>query len=113
MAGTVRYEVADGGVATIALDQPETRNALSDEVLDDLLAAFSAAGSDASVRCVVLRSTHETVFSSGGNLAGFAAEAPLVHKHFGTDRFPRLFRLIGELGKPSICAAGGHVLAGG
>ena len=28
------------GVATIALDQPETRNALSDELLDELLAAF-------------------------------------------------------------------------
>jgi enoyl-CoA hydratase/carnithine racemase len=38
---------------------------------------------------------------------------PLVHKHFGTDRFPRLFQLIGGLGKPSICAANGHVLAGG
>jgi enoyl-CoA hydratase len=60
----------------------------------------------------VLTSTHEKVFSSGGDLAGFAAEAPLVHKHFGTDRFPRLFRLIGELGKPSLCAANGHVLAG-
>jgi 3-hydroxypropionyl-coenzyme A dehydratase len=109
--GTLRYEVASG-VATIALDQPETRNALSDEVLDDLIAAFGAARDDDAVRCVVLRSTHEKVFSSGGNLAGFAAEAPLVHKHFATDRFPRLFRLIGELGKPSICAANGHVLAG-
>ncbi len=37
---------------------------------------------------------------------------PLVHKHFGSDRFVKLFRLIGELGKPSICAANGHVLAG-
>ena len=36
-----------------------------------------------------------------------------MHKHLGTERFPRLFRLIGELGKPSICAANGHVLAGG
>ena len=96
----------------VALDQPDTRNALSDELLDDLIAAFTAARDDAAVRCVVLTSTHEKVFSSGGNLAGFAAEVPLVHKHFGTDRFPRLFRLIGELGKPSICAAGGHVLAG-
>src|ERR671918_280584 len=111
MGDTVRYEV-DGGVATIALDHPETRNALSDEVLDDLIAAFERARGDEAVRCVVLTSTHEKVFSSGGNLAGFAAEAPLVHKHFGTDRFPRLFRLIGELGKPTICAAGGHVLAG-
>lgn len=108
---TVRFEVGEG-VATIALDQPETRNALSDELLDDLLGAFEAARDDEAVRCVVLTSTHEKVFSSGGNLAGFAAEVPLVHKHFATDRFPRLFRLIGELGKPTICAANGHVLAG-
>jgi 3-hydroxypropionyl-coenzyme A dehydratase len=108
---TVRYEVADG-VATIALDQPDTRNALSDALLDDLLGAFTAARDDDDVRCVVLTSTHEKVFSSGGNLAGFAADQPLVHKHFGIDRFPRLFRLIGQLGKPSICAANGHVLAG-
>src|ERR671936_80752 len=104
---TVRYEVA-GGVATITLDQPETRNALSDQVLDDLLAAFAAARDDAAVRCVVLTSSHETVFSSGGNLGGFAAEMPLVHKHAAIDRFPRLFRLMGELGKPTICAANGH-----
>jgi enoyl-CoA hydratase/carnithine racemase len=107
----VRYDVA-AAVATIALDHPETRNALSDEVLDGLIAAFERARDDAAVRCVVLTSAHEKVFSSGGNLAGFAADVPLVHKHFATERFPRLFRLIGELGKPTICAANGHVLAG-
>jgi enoyl-CoA hydratase len=108
----VRYEVAAAGVATITLDQPETRNALSDEVLDGLIAAFERARDDEAVRCVVLTSSHERVFSSGGNLAGFAADVPIVHKHLGTERFPRLFRLIGELGKPTICAANGHVLAG-
>ena len=35
-----------------------------------------------------------------------------MHKHFGTERFPRLFRTIMQLGKPTICAANGHVLAG-
>jgi enoyl-CoA hydratase len=109
---TLRYEISDAGVATIALDQPETRNALSDELLDELIAAFAAARDDPDVRCVVLTSTHERIFSAGANLAGFAAEVPLAHKHFGTERFPRLFRLIGELGKPTICAANGHVLAG-
>src|ERR687895_2036449 len=112
MPDTVRYDAAASGVATIALDDPETRNALSDDVLDDLIEAFELARDDDGVRAVVLTSTHEKVFSSGGNLAGFAAEAPLVHKHFATDRFPRLFRMIGELGKPTICAANGHVLAG-
>src|SRR4051794_23330464 len=109
---TLRYGVADSGVATVALDQPETRNALSDELLDDLLAAFAAAREDAAVRCVVLTSTHEKVFSSGGNLSGFAADEPLVLKHWATDKFPRVFTLLGELGKPSLCAANGHVLAG-
>ena len=109
---TLRYDVADTGVATIALDQPETRNALSDELLGELIDALQAVRDDDAVRCVVLTSTHEKVFSAGGNLAGFAAEVPLVHKHFATERFPALFRLLGELGKPSICAANGHVLAG-
>jgi enoyl-CoA hydratase/carnithine racemase len=109
---TLRYDLSDTGVATIALDQPDTRNALSDELLAELVGALQAARDDPQVRCVVLTSTHEKVFSSGANLAGFAAEMPLVHKHFATDRFPGLFRLIGELGKPSICAANGHVLAG-
>jgi enoyl-CoA hydratase len=109
---TLRYALADTGVATITLDQPETRNALSDEVLDDLLAAFADARDDDAVRCVVLTSSHETVFSSGGNLAGFAADEPLAHKHAGAARFPELFQLIGRLGKPSVCAANGHVLAG-
>src|SRR5918993_1352649 len=109
---TLRYRVEDA-VATIALDQPETRNALSDQVLEELLAAFIAAKEDDAVRSVVLTSTHETVFSSGGNLAGFAADVPLVHKHLETGaRFPALFTAIGQLGKPSLCAANGHVLAG-
>jgi enoyl-CoA hydratase/carnithine racemase len=109
---TLRYEVSPAGVATIALDQPETRNALSDQLLDELVAALEEARSHDAVRVVVLTSTHDRVFSAGANLSGFAAEVPLVHKHFGTERFPRLFRLLGELGKPTLCAANGHVLAG-
>jgi enoyl-CoA hydratase len=112
MYATVRYDVGEDGVATIALDQPDTRNALSDELLSDLLAAFAAARADGAVRCVVLASTHATTFSAGGNLGGFAADVPLVHKHLATARCPELFALIGELGKPTVCAVNGHCLAG-
>jgi enoyl-CoA hydratase/carnithine racemase len=109
---TIRYELA-GPVATIALDQPETRNALSDRLLGELIAAFEQARGDDAVRCVVLSSTHEKVFSSGADLAGFTADVPLVAKHLeSVSRLPRLFRAIGELGKPTLCAANGHVLAG-
>ena len=109
---TLRYD-SEAAIATIALDQPGTRNALSDQMLDELLAAFATARDDDAVRCVVLTSTHDSVFSSGGDLAGFAADVPLIRKHFETTaKFPRLFRAIGELGKPTLCAANGHVLAG-
>jgi enoyl-CoA hydratase len=109
---TLKLDVRDDGVATITLDQPDTRNALSNELLSELIEAFESVRDDERVRCVVLTSSHETVFSSGGSLDQFAGEVAPVHKHFGTERFPRLFRTIMQLGKPTICAANGHVLAG-
>ncbi len=108
----VLYDVAENGVATITLNDPDTRNALSPELLGGLIAAFERAREEERVRCVVLASSHERTFSSGANLGGFAGEAALVEKHFGSERFVGLFKLIGELGKPSVVAAGGHVLAG-
>ena len=67
---------------------------------------------DDNARCVVLTSTHEKVFSSGGNLAAFGADAPLIDRYKGTQPFIEVFKAIGELGKPTIVAANGHVLAG-
>jgi len=109
---SVLYEVDGAGVATITLNEPDKRNALSAELLGSLIAAFERARDDRDVRCVVLASSHEKVFSSGANLGGFAGEQTLVHKHFGSERFIELFKLIGALGKPTLCAARGHVLAG-
>ncbi len=111
-AEPVLYEVAENGVATVTLNEPDTRNALSAELLEGLIAAFERARDDGEVRCLVLASSHETVFSSGANLGGFAGDVPLVSKHFGSARFVELFKLIGSLGKPTVCAARGHVLAG-
>lgn len=102
----------DGAIATITLDDPATRNALSDALLDQLLIALTAARDDPAVRVLVLASSHDRVFSSGGNLKGFTEDLPVIEKYAGLDRFPRLFGLLGTLGKPVICAARGDVLAG-
>jgi 3-hydroxypropionyl-coenzyme A dehydratase len=107
----IRYEVADG-IATITLDDPDTRNSLSPQLLTELLDALHAARADSDVRCVVLASSHEKVFSSGANLGAFGADAPLIDRHAGSQRFVEIFKALGELGKPSIVAANGHVLAG-
>jgi enoyl-CoA hydratase len=111
-ADVVLYELDQQGVATITLNDPDTRNALSPDMLGGLIAAFERARDEDGARCVVLASSHEKTFSSGANLGGFAADAPLVQRHFGSERFVGLFKLIGELGKPTLCAADGHVLAG-
>jgi enoyl-CoA hydratase/carnithine racemase len=107
----VRYEVSDG-VAVITLDHPESRNALSDELLDDLIEAFEEARLDTTVRALVLTSSHDRIFSAGGDLKAFAGDTPTITKYAGLDRFPRLYTLIGGIGKPVLCAANGDVLAG-
>jgi len=108
----VRYEVADG-VATVTLNNPEKRNMLSGQMLVELVDAMKTARDSDEVRAVVLTGAGEKVFCAGADLGGFGADVPLVSKHFATDLFLEYFRLMPRLGKPSLCAANGHVLAGG
>jgi enoyl-CoA hydratase/carnithine racemase len=112
VADELLYEVSDG-VARVTLNRPEQRNALSAELLAALVDAIRKARDDEAVRAVVLTGAGDKVFCAGADLGGFAADAPLVQKHFASDRFLEFFRLMPRLGKPSLCAANGHVLAGG
>ncbi|MGH2906421.1 MAG: enoyl-CoA hydratase/isomerase family protein [Solirubrobacterales bacterium] len=111
MYENILYEVEDG-IATVTLNQPDKRNALSYPMLDDLVHAFEAARDDENVRVVVLTGAGK-VFSAGGDLSSFSADVPLTTKHYASMRFLQLFRAIAELGKPTICKANGHVVAGG
>ncbi len=106
------YEVSDG-VARITLNRPDQRNALNAALLGRLVDAVRSARDDDAVRAVVLTGAGEKVFCAGADLGGFAADAALVEKHFASDLFLEFFRLMPRLGKPSLCAANGHVLAGG
>jgi enoyl-CoA hydratase/carnithine racemase len=108
----VKYEVA-AGVATVTLDNPEKRNMLSGQMLAELVDAVRSARDDDEVRAVVLTGSGDKAFCAGADLGGFAADVPLVAKHFASDLFLEFFRLMPRLGKPSLCAVNGHVLAGG
>jgi enoyl-CoA hydratase/carnithine racemase len=108
----VRWEVPEPGIGYVTLDSPSTRNALGDDLLDELLAVLERARDDDAVRVVVLGSSHDRIFSAGGDLKAFAGDVSPVQRHAGLDRFPRLFALLDGLGKPVVCAASGDVLAG-
>jgi enoyl-CoA hydratase len=107
----VLYEVSDG-VATVTLNDPEKRNRLSHEMLTQLVDAIRRARDDGDAAAVVLTGAGKA-FCAGADLGGFGSDAPAIQKHFGTDLFLEYFRLMPRLGKPTLCAANGHVVAGG
>jgi enoyl-CoA hydratase/carnithine racemase len=108
----VLYEISEG-IATVTLNNPQKRNMLSGQMLAELVDAMKAARDSEEVRSVVLTGAGEKVFCAGADLGGFGADVPLVQKHFASDLFLEFFRLMPRLGKPSLCAVNGHVLAGG
>lgn len=65
MNDQVHYDVEDG-VATLTLDNPEYRNALSMEMTEGIKAAIAAA-EDSDARCVVMEADHEA-FCAGGDI---------------------------------------------
>jgi enoyl-CoA hydratase len=107
MTELVRYD-AGRDVATITLDSPRNRNALSAQLVSELSARLAEAGAEPGVRAVVLTHTGR-VFCAGADLAaagtgsiGDAGSAIMA-----------LLRLIVELPKPVIARIAGHVRAGG
>jgi enoyl-CoA hydratase/carnithine racemase len=106
------YDVADG-VATITINRPERRNALSWTVMTELREAFARAKADPGVRVVVLTGAGDKAFSAGADLSGMAAGAGFVDLHDARGELARLFREVWELGKPTVARVRGYSLAGG
>jgi methylglutaconyl-CoA hydratase len=105
----VRYSVT-GGVARITLDRPETRNALSASVIDELLAGVARAIADPAVRVVLLSHTG-TVFSSGADLKETAAT--LAGGGMPAARLGDLLAAVCECPKPVVARVAGPARAGG
>ena len=104
----VRLEVA-GGVATITLDSPANRNALSAAVRAQLTRALEDATADDSARVVVL--THRgPVFCSGMDLKEEAVAAP---QQQGVRELPAILRRISRCPKPVLARVAGPARAGG
>lgn len=106
-AELVHY-VVDGYVATLTLDSPGNRNALSRRLVSELTAHLAAAGSDERVRIVVLTHTGGT-FCAGADLA----EAVTEGMERGTRALLEVLRRVAAASVPVVAVVRGHVRAGG
>ena len=103
----------DGGVATITLNRPEKRNAISFELIDDLLHALDEAGKSDAI--VLLVTGAGKAFCSGmdlDNLKALLGRTPEQSLH-DSETMGRLFRSLYEFPKVTIAAVNGPAIAGG
>ena len=111
---TLLYEVKDR-IARVTINRPDKRNALNATVIAELTAAFRAAEADAAAGCIVLTGAGDKAFCAGADLGGggMIGAQSIYERHEAGRTFLDLFRVMRALGKPIVCAANGHVLAGG
>jgi 2-(1,2-epoxy-1,2-dihydrophenyl)acetyl-CoA isomerase len=109
------YQVHDG-VATITLNRPEARNALSGAMKEELTAVSAQAASDPAVRAVVLTGAGG-VFCAGGDLRGMQeARAAGTSVQGWRDRMRSVhpvIRTLLELDKPLVTAVDGAAYGAG
>jgi enoyl-CoA hydratase len=98
----------EAGIATITLDSPHNRNALSNQLVTELTERLHTADADAGVRAIVLTHTG-TTFCAGADLS----EARNASMTGTASTLLRLIRIIIDTSKPVIASIDGNVRAGG
>jgi enoyl-CoA hydratase/carnithine racemase len=109
----------DGAVATVTLNRPERRNALSDPLLAALAAVLTELRDDATVRVVVVTGA-PPVFSAGADAGLRSSMSAEERRQVFANRksqFRRLFErvttLLEGLEQPTIAMINGHAIGGG
>src|SRR5256886_7044186 len=107
----------EGAIARVVMRR-KGNNAIAEDLMQELAAAFDALGKEASVRVVVLASDYERYFSVGADLtslAGIDREAPDAVDQIALfmRRMNHHFNAIERCPKPVIAAINGHALGGG
>jgi methylglutaconyl-CoA hydratase len=104
----------DAAIATITLDRPEKRNAISSQMIDDLLAALDDVEKNAAARVLVITGSGKA-FCAGMDLDGLrsiATQSPLENLK-DSRQMANMFHRIYAFPKPTIAAVNGAAIAGG
>jgi enoyl-CoA hydratase/carnithine racemase len=108
------------GIARVTLNRPETRNAMTPEMGQEVAAAVDELNADAEVRVVVVRGAGKA-FSGGGSLQALEQEATAAsgggerkgHGLGGGRNFYRAYLSVRRLEVPTIAAINGHAVGAG
>lgn len=111
-------QTIEGGIATLTMNRPEARNALSSEIFDGLSEALPRLAKDPAVRLVVLTGAG-AAFCSGGDVKGFARRAAGAAAVSFDDRVTDLrdrmevARWLHEMPKPTLAVIPGPAAGAG
>lgn len=109
MGDAVLYAVDEAGIATVTINRPEQRNALSREVREGLRAAWARFEDDAAAKIAILTGAGDKAFCAGGDLKEMVETGLKVPPR---DMFPVPYENL-SLSKPTIAAVNGVAFAGG
>ena len=110
----LRLERPSQGVVVLTLDNPDMRNAMSDEMTSSWVTAIDELAEDSSVRVVVVTGAG-SAFCSGGNTGWIASEPDASVDELRTRMMPfyRAWLSIRRLEVPTIAAVNGHAIGAG
>jgi methylglutaconyl-CoA hydratase len=110
---TLKYE-KDGAIATVTLNRPDKRNAISSTMIDELLGALNVGDNDGAVRVLILTGAGKA-FCSGMDLDTLQSIANQTGAQNLADsrQMARMFHRIYSFPKPLITAVNGAAIAGG
>ena len=99
----------DGPIAVVLLNRPEALNALSDELMDELVTRLTELDREDDVRCIVLGGS-ERAFAAGADIAELAKSSPIDLYY---QRRVERWDVIAGLWTPLVAAVSGFCLGGG
>jgi enoyl-CoA hydratase/carnithine racemase len=104
----------EGPLATVVLDHPERRNAISVRMWEELEAACQKLAADPDVRCLVVRGAGEEAFVSGADISEFAEvrASASAERNYGATTGQAIVALAG-LEVPTIALIHGFCIGGG
>jgi enoyl-CoA hydratase len=110
VAGPAARATSTTGVALVTLDRPEALNALSFDLLDQLVTALEALDADPACRVIVITGAGDRAFAAGADIRELAPQTSASLTSGG--RFGAWDRLA-VIGLPLIAAVRGFALGGG